>query len=201
MVIKYQTVEKVIAQLSPENQMVLMELMPDYWLNVAHENSSKLKKINESFKSPAREQYILAVTKDAAARTLLSADIPTYYSILKSCPEVLKSYLQLIRQKFPDDVDLIIKQLTTDAPSLHMLLRDWYEELRHWHREREERNMEVRGLPPLGLFGNNVRFLPSISKVNIEPLLSQIETWLKDQTLSKEEVIDLFENQTFVDNC
>ncbi|WP_115708102.1 hypothetical protein [Legionella sainthelensi] len=42
--IKYQTVEKVIAQLSPENQMVLIELMPDYWLKVAHENSPKLKK-------------------------------------------------------------------------------------------------------------------------------------------------------------
>ncbi len=42
--------------------------------------------------------------------------------------------------------------------------------------------------------------MPSISKVNIKPILSQIETWLKDQTLSKEEVIDFFEKQTFVDN-
>ncbi len=196
--ITYQTVEKVIEPLSPENQMVLIELMPDYWLNVAHENSSKLKKITESFKSPAREQYILAVTKEAAARTLLSTDISTYYSLLKSCPEVLKAYLQLIRQKFPYDVDLIIK--TTDVSSLHMLLRDWYEELRHWHSEREERNMEVRGLPFFGLFSNNVRILPPPSKVNIEPILSQIETWLKDQTLSQEEVIDFFENQTLVKN-
>lgn len=59
--------------------------------------------------------------------------------------------------------------------------------------------MGGRGLPPLVLFAR-VLFLLSTSKVNIEPIFFQIETWLKDQTLSQEEFIDFFENQTLVKN-